>query len=171
MVATPPAIGTTTGLSATAVLSVNATVSANCTISTGGLSFGRYESLLANATVPLNASGAVSIACTRGSGPQITLDLGQNPSGDRRRMALASSGAGAADRLYYELYQPADATPGAACRFPGTAAWGASAAQAFAPGPPLTRAPRTYRVCGTIPAGQGVSMGSYADTVIATVNF
>jgi spore coat protein U-like protein len=166
-VAVPPRAGGTT-----AVLAITATVNPNCTISTSAVSFGRYESLLANARTALNAAGTVGIACTRGSAPKITMDLGRNPNGGRRYMALAAGGGGGtADTLYYELYQPPNATPGAACSFPGTTAWGSSAAQAFAPSPPTNRASRTYSVCGTIPAGQGVTMGTYADTVVATVNF
>lgn len=165
--AVPPRAGGTT-----AVLTVSATVNANCTISTSAVSFGRYESLLANATIPLNAAGAVSIACTKGSAPKIAMDLGRNPNGGRRHMALGAGGAsGAAETLYYELYQPPSSAPGTACSFPGTMAWGPSGAQTFAPGPPAKRGSRTYSVCGTIPAGQGVAMGSYADTVVATVNF
>ncbi len=76
----PRGSGTTAGLNTT-ILSVSATINANCTISTNGLSFGQYEALRANATAPLNAAGSVRIACTKGSAPRITLDLGQNPSG------------------------------------------------------------------------------------------
>ena len=165
--AVPPRAGGTN-----AMLSVSATVNANCTISTSAVSFGRYESLLANATAPLNAAGAVSIACTKGSAPKIAMDLGRNPNGGRRHMALAAGGAsGPAETLYYELYQPPSPAPGTACSFPGTMAWGPSGAQTFAPGPPAKRGSRIYSVCGTIPPGQGVAMGSYADTVVATVNF
>jgi spore coat protein U-like protein len=172
VVAPPRAVGTTTaGANATAVLGVSATINSNCTISASAVSFGSYASLQANATVPLNAAGSLSIACTRGSVPRITLDLGQNPSGGRRQMALAATRSPGADRLYYELYQPPNATPGSGCSFPANVAWGPTAAQTFVPSPPANRATRTYSVCGTIPPGQGVSMGSYADTVVATVNF
>ena len=165
--AVPPRAGGTT-----AVLPVTAMVNPNCTLSTSAVSFGRYESLLANVTTPLNAAGSVSIACTRGSAPKITMDLGRNPNGGRRYMALAAAGSpGAADALYYELYQPPSSTPGTACSFPGTTAWGSSGAQAFTPSPPTNRSLRTFSVCGTIPPGQFVSLGSYADTVVATVNF
>jgi spore coat protein U-like protein len=155
----------------TAVLAISASVSANCTISATAVSFGRYESLLANANAPLNAAGSVSIACTRGTAPRITMDLGRNPNGGRRYMALAAGPGGIADALYYELYQPPSSTPGTACSFPGTTLWGSSATQAFIPSPPTNRSARSFSVCGTIPAGQFVTMGSYADTVVATVNF
>jgi spore coat protein U-like protein len=163
--AAPPRAGGTTG-----TLAVTATVNANCTISATALNFGRYESLLANANSPLNAAGSVSIACTKGSAPNITLDLGRNPNGGRRYMALTAGSSGA-DALNYEIYQPPNPTPGAACAFPGIIPWGPTGTQAFAPSPSSNREARTYSVCGTIPPGQGVSMGSYADTVVATVNF
>jgi spore coat protein U-like protein len=154
----------------TAVLGISASVSANCTISTTALSFGRYESLQANATTALNAEGTVSIACTKGAAPKITMDLGQNPNAGKRYMALVAS-ASAARTLYYELYQPPNPAPGAGCTFPGTTLWGASAGQAFMPSPATSRGARTYNVCGTIPPGQFALVGTYADTVVATVNF
>ncbi len=160
----PQAAGTT------AVLGISASVTANCTISTTALSFGRYESLEANATTPLNAAGTVSIACTKGMAPKITMDLGQNPNAGKRYMALVASAA-TAGTLYYELYQPPSPTPGTGCSFPGTTAWGASAGQIFAPSPATSRVARTYNVCGTIPPGQFAVMGTYADTIVATVNF
>ena len=82
----PRAAGTT------AVLGISASVTANCTISTTALSFGRYESLEANAATALNAAGTVSIACTKGAAPRITLDLGRNPNAGKRYMALVGSG-------------------------------------------------------------------------------
>ena len=35
----------------------------------------------------------------------------------------------------------------------------------------LSKAARTYNVCGSVPAGQNPSIGTYSDTVLATVNF
>ena len=160
----PRAAGTT------AVLGLSASVSANCTVSTTALSFGRYESLQANATTALNAEGTVSIACTKGTAPKITMDLGRNPNAGKRYMALVGSGP-SGSALNYEIYQPPAPTPGTGCSFPGTTFWGASAGQTFAPGPATGRGARTFNVCGTIPPGQFVVMGTYADTVVATVNF
>src|SRR6266704_72042 len=78
----PRAAGTT------AVLGISASVTANCTISTTALSFGRYESLQANTTTALNAAGTVSIACTKGTAPKITMDLGQNPNAGKRYIEI-----------------------------------------------------------------------------------
>ena len=166
LVAMPRATGST------AVLGVSAAVAGNCLISATALSFGLYESLQANATSPLNASGSVSIACTKGTAPRISMDLGQNSNAGKRYMALiASTSASTAGTLHYEIYQPPSPAPGTGCSFPGTTLWGSSSGEVFAPNPPGSRAPRTYSVCGTIPPGQFATMGTYADTVVATVNF
>lgn len=162
----PRAAGTT------AVLGISASVAANCVISTSALSFGSYEALSANANTALNAAGTVSIACTKGSVPKISMDLGQNPSAGKRYMTLVGSGSpGVASALYYEIYQPPDPTPGSGCSFPGSKVWGSSAAQTFVPAAPTGRTARSYNVCGTIPPGQFTVLGTYADTVVATVNF
>jgi spore coat protein U-like protein len=149
-------------------LSVTASVAANCTISTGAVAFGAYDPVVTNAATALNGSGSVSIACTKGSAPSITLDLGANASGSQRRMLITGGGT---DVLAYQLYQPPNTTPGTACSFPGSTVWGTSVAQTFTPTAPSSKASRTYNVCGTVAAGQDVSVGSYQDTVVATVNF
>ena len=154
---------------ATSSFIVSATVVSNCVIQAGSLDFGIYDPMLANATAPRNASANVTLACTRGSSPSISMDLGQHESSGSRYMRIST--AGLSDTLRYELYQPASATAGSGCSFPGTKLWGVSPGQTFTPTQPPSRAARSYSVCGTIPAGQGVSMGAYADTVVATVNF
>lgn len=155
--------------SATANLTVSATVAPNCAIQAGSLDFGLYDPMLTNATVPRNAIASVTLACTRGSSPSITIDLGKHGSSGGRYMQITTAGLG--DTLRYDIYQPPSPAPGSGCSFPGTKPWGPSSSQAFTPTQPSSRTARSYNVCGTIPAGQDVSMGSYADTVVATVNF
>jgi spore coat protein U-like protein len=150
-------------------LAVSANVSANCTISTSAVAFGAYDPVVVNASTALNGSGSVSIACTKGSAPSITLDLGQNAVATQRNMKITT--VGLSDVLGYQLYQPPNTTPGTACTFPGTTVWGTSVAQTFTPTAPTTKASRTYNVCGTVSAGQDVNVGTYNDTVVATVNF
>ncbi|HTS20913.1 MAG TPA: spore coat U domain-containing protein [Casimicrobiaceae bacterium] len=154
--------------SAPANLAVSAQVNANCTISTNPLSFGSYDPVVANASSALNGNGSVTIACTKGSAPTVTLDNGQNYASSTRNMKITGGGT---DLLQYALYQPPNTTPGTACSFPGSQAWGTTGAAIFTPTSPTSKTSRTYNVCGTVSAGQDVSVGTYQDTVVATVNF
>jgi spore coat protein U-like protein len=154
--------------SATSDLGVSASVAANCTITTAPVAFGAYDPVVANASTPLNHNGSVTIACTKGSGPTVTLGLGSNPSGSTRRM----KGGTSSDFLTYELYKPPDTNPGTTCTYPGTVVWGTSGANIFTPTASPGKDARTYNVCGTVAANQDVTVdASYTDTVVATVNF
>jgi spore coat protein U-like protein len=152
------------GATATANLGVGSSVPANCTISTGTLAFGAYDPVFANAATAQNGTGSITVACTAGSAPNITLGLGANAAGAVRRMA---SGA---ERLTYELYKPPDTTPGTACGTL-TTVWGTAGVNIFTPTSPASKAARTYNVCGSIAAGQDIGVGAYSDTVVASVNF
>jgi len=140
---------------ATANLGVSATVAKNCSITTSAVAFGSYDPVVTHATSPLDGTGSVVVTCTKGAGTRIDLGVGANASGSTRRMA------GGGDFLTYELYQNTGRTT----------VWGsgASAGQTIAAAP--SRAARTFTVFGRIPAGQDVSAASYADTVVATINF
>ena len=153
-------------LTATANLAVSAAVAQNCTISTNPLAFGAYDPVVTNATTDLNGTGSVVVACTKGStGLSIGLGNGLNFSGGRRM-------GGGGDFLAYGLFQPPNNTPGTACSFPASTAWGTTVGTntlglSNSPG----RATRTYNICGTVTAGQDVTVASYSDTVVATINF
>ncbi len=149
---------------ATANLAVQAQVNANCTISTSMVDFGSYDPVVANAAAAKTGSGAVTVACTKGSAPTIGLGLGSNASGSTRRMTNGT------DMLSYELYLPPNVTPGTACGAL-TTIWGTSGANLFTPTSPASTAGRTYNVCGSIAGGQNVGVGTYNDIVVATVNF
>ena len=142
-----------------ATVSVSTTVSANCTVSTLPVNFGSYDPVGTNKTNALPASGNVTIACVGGSAPTIALGLGANASGTTRRMKNTAS----ADYLSYELYQPP-------C-LPLSVVWGTAGSNLFSPGSPSTSAARSYSICGNVPAGQDPRIGTYNDTITATVNF
>ena len=141
---------------ATANLSVTASVAATCTISTTDVAFGAYDPVVTNLVAPKDGTGKVTVACTKGSIPAVGLGLGLNPLVSARRM-LGASG----DFLTYELYQPADFTT----------VWGNSGAARYTPALAPGRAGQAYTVNGRIVGGQDVAVGTYADTVVATVNF
>lgn len=142
--------------SASTNLSVTANVTANCTISTTAVAFGVYDPVVANDTAAKDATGTVTVACTKGTVPTIGLGLGSNASGSARRM-LGASG----DYLTYELYQPSGYTT----------VWGTTGANLFAAGASPGRAARGFTVNGRIAPGQDVDTGAYTDSVVATVNF
>jgi spore coat protein U-like protein len=146
---------------ATTTFTVTASVSANCTITATGISF-TYDPIGANATTAATATGTVTIACTKGSGPSIGLSTGNNAgavAGVTRAMANGTN------RLGYELYQPT-AAPGNGGVW--TDIGGANPLNA---GVSPSKAARSYTVEGSVPAGQDAAIGSYSDTITATVNF
>ena len=142
--------------SASANLSVNASVANNCTISTSPLAFGAYDPVVANASTNLDATGTVTVACTKGATATIGLGLGSNASGSTRRMTDGSS-----NFLTYEVYQDSSRS----------ALWGNSGAELLSPSAAPSKSTRDFTVYGRVPSNQDVPAGSYTDTVTATVNF
>jgi spore coat protein U-like protein len=154
----------------TGSLIVTSSVAQACIVtSTATLGFGAYDPIVANAASALAGTGSVSLTCTKGSsGINIDLDAGVNALSSQRRMVRAGGG----DFLNYNILQPAITSPWTSCTgttwgstvgggsvyTPGGVMWSSSAAQAFT-------------VCGSVPAAQNPSAGSYSDTVTVTVNF
>ena len=149
---------------ATSNLSVTATVAANCTISTAPVAFGSAYDTVAGTAV--NATGTVTIACTKNATSTISLGLGANASGSTRRMKDAGT-----TFLSYELYQQPTTVPGTACNYTGAQIWGTVGAAIYTPAAAPSTTARAYNVCGQITGGQDVPAATYSDTVLATVTF
>lgn len=146
-------------------LTVSATVDASCTINTAPVNFGSYNP---TSTTPTFVSGAVTVACVKGTTPVIGLSSGSNPGALAGERAMTN--AVTSELLGYFLYKPALATPNI-CTTAETDAWGATGSERLEPGATTSVAATTYSICGKIPPQQDVSTGSYQDTVIATVEF
>ena len=142
--------------SASASLSVSASVINNCTISTAALAFGSYDPVVANASSSLDATGTITVACTKGATSTLGLNLGGNASGSTRRLT-----DGSGNYLTYEMYQDSSRST----------VWGNSGAALLTPAAAPSKAARNFTVYGRIPSNQDVSAGSYTDSVTATVNF
>jgi len=144
------------GQSASTNLAVSASVSKNCTISTAPVNFGAYDPVAANATAPLDAVGTVTITCTKGAPAKVGLNAGSNAEGTTRRMT-----GGTAAYLTYELYKDSS----------HSTVWGDALDTALDIPAAPNRTPRDFPVYGRVVAAQDATVGSYTDTVVATVNF
>ena len=134
---------------------VQATVVANCNIDTPNtLQFGNYDPAVVNAATDLDADTDIDVRCTKNSpGVTVELDAGLNDNAGQRRMTDGS------EFLDYDLFQDAGRTT----------AWGAGVdAQGYSP---TTSAWVSLTVYGRVPAAQNVGVGTYDDTVTATINF
>jgi len=157
------------GGSATTTIPVNARVAQVCTITTAkGLDFASYDPVSINATVALNSTGQISIACTKGStSVLIGLDYGKKSTGAQRAM-VGNTSAGV---LQYNVFQPSTNVAGAPCTFPAATAWGPTTATSLSIPVAANSLVQLYNICGTIPAGQSVAADAYVDTIIATIYF
>jgi len=149
--------------SSSTTLSVIAIVSSSCQINTHSIMFGNYDPASSSAAT---ATGSVTLTCVKGSLPTVTIDGGQNAIGNYRAMK-----GGNTDVLQYQLYQPSSNTPGTACKYKESVVWGNSTGEKFVATASPSIVPRTYNICGVIPAGQDVATDFYRDLVIAQVDF
>jgi spore coat protein U-like protein len=161
--------GASVAATGTTNIPVSASVSQSCSITTAAaLAFGAYDPIGVNASAPLNATGQVSVACSKGAtGLTIGMDNGTNVLGVQRQM----KGSASTGNLQYNLYQPPSDEPSTACVFPGSTPWSNTGAGLLKLTSAPTKVARLYNVCGTIPGGQDVAVGLYTDIVSATLNF
>lgn len=135
---------------ATSSMTVSADVVASCSITAGNLAFGNYT------LAQIDATSTLTLTCTNGTSASVGLSAG-NGTGATVSNRLMSATGGAT--LAYGLYQdaarttPFGNTGGAALTSTGT-----GSAQSFT-------------VFGRVPANQTSKVGSYTDTVIATITY
>lgn len=141
--------------SASSTFRVGAGVLQSCLVLASSLSFGNYSPGV-QATVPLDATGSVSIGCSVSS-VQVTLGEGLDPDPSStpidplRRMSVAGN------YLNYNLYEDAART----------IVWKDTLPGMLVSGP----FPLAVPIYGRVDAGQGPPLGVYSDTILVTVNF
>jgi spore coat protein U-like protein len=141
-------------------MTIEASVTANCTISSGGLNFGPYDPIDANAATPLDQQGTVTVACTDGSGFAITLGQGANAdTGSTDAVPLRRMANGGGEFLEYGLFSDTERET----------LWGNDTDTDVAT--TGTGIPQNFTVFGRVTQGQNVPAGTYTDTVLATVTF
>lgn len=141
------------GATVTANVTVTATVTANCLVNAGAVAFGNYDPVGTNDTANLDVNGSFSLRCTRGTPAVLSLGNGNNFSGGTRRMS-----AGGGNFLNYQLYTTAARTT----------VWNTSNTVSYSA---ASRALFTQPIYGRVPGAQDAAIGTYTDTVVATVTF
>jgi Uncharacterized secreted protein len=144
---------------ATSNLPVSADVSASCTIdASAGVAFGQYDPIVTHVSADLTGSGTISTTCTNGFTATLTLGQGANSdTGSTDAAPLRRMLSGTTDYLSYKLFTDAGLTT----------EWNNTVGTTV----DGTGAPVSTTVYGSIAAAQNVAVGSYADTVVATVTF
>lgn len=150
--ATPAMAGT-----ATEDLNISATVPESCVITTEPIELGDYDPIVTHAEVPLTITGTLTVQCTMATEATILLGQGANAasgssdSSPYRR--LAGDGGGTLD---YTITR-------------NGAIWGNTTGT----GQSITGngSSQEIPVSLSIPAGQSAAVGTYSDTVVATVSY
>ena len=141
--------------SISAAFTVTTVVVPECTIAATNLAFGNYDPVVANAAAALDTTGQVDVYCTRSTNATISLSNGLWFSGGRRLRNAAP------DFLNYGLFRNAARS----------AAWLSVAPDVVTQVSSSKLTPMAMTVYGRIPSNQDPRVGSYSDTVQATVNY
>jgi spore coat protein U-like protein len=159
---------------ASKTFNATASVAAKCVMSNiANLDFGSYDPVATNASTDLPGNTSFTLTCTKGASPVLSLQVaGANFAGNLAGKRSMNNGtASAGNYLSYDLYVPSGV--GAAGSVSATASlWGdgTSGTVTYSPSVPSVAA-QTITIFGAVTAGQDVPVGSYTDSVTATVNF
>ena len=142
--------------SVTQNMTITANVNANCKFPSAAntLAFGTYDPVGANATAALDSASNFDVKCTKGTNVILKMGLGNNASGQQRRLKLDAT-----NFLNYSLYSDASRST----------VWNDTSNVVTYVA--TSSATETKTVYGRVPAAQDASAGSYIDTVVITADF
>lgn len=138
---------------------VTATVIKSCAISTSPIAFGNYDP---TSGTTVSAQGSVSAKCTKGTPVTVALDQGLHQATGSTGAIPARQMISGANLLPYNIYT----TSG------GTTEWGNTTTSE--PATQTSASVNTalvFTTYGSLPVGADVPVGSYADTVTASLVF
>lgn len=133
---------------------VTAEVIDACNLTANDLDFGNYSSISGS---PLDATSTIDVTCTNGTAYTVLLDDGTTLGGDFTARLMTDS----TNTLEYNLYTTSGRTT----------VWGDSTGATATVGNTGDGTQQSLTVYGRIPASQNVPVGSYSDSVTATVSF
>ena len=144
--------------SATGNLSVSTTVNQNCAASSPTLDFGAYNPITTNATADLDSSTTISVACAFNDNVRLGFDLGTNALAGHCGPSPQRCMANGNNYLSYNIYvSSTDRTAGTP--------WTSPVSETISGGS------STISIYGRVPGGQDASVGTYTDSVVATVYY
>jgi spore coat protein U-like protein len=136
----------------------------SCSATTTGIAFGIYNPLSA---APANSTGSIAVNCTLLSGPAVndavTVYLTTGSSASYAARSMVSGAAALNYNIYFSAAYQQIWGNGTGGSYYGVATLPMS------PGAPTATATGTFY--GQIAALQDVTPGSYADTIVVTVNY
>lgn len=143
---------------ATGMLNVTSIITVSCTISSPTLDFGGYNPVTTNAASPLDSSTSITVNCTQDGSVTLGFDLGANAQGSHCGASPQRCMANGNNYLSYNLYASAND------RTSGTV-WQSPVAETVSGGT------ATVNLYGRVPGGQDAAVGTYTDSVTATVYY
>jgi len=130
-----------------------------CTMNATPIGFGSYDAF---PSAPLDAVGTITVNCSRNVGrATVTLSVSSTSGTFNPRRMKRSGGS---DLLSYNVYTDATRTA-----IFGDGTGGTSLVRPRRPGGPRVPWSASISMYGRIPPGQDVSVGTYSDTLTATV--
>jgi len=137
----------------TATFQVTATVAGTCTLATNPLAFGTYTPSSAS----LAGSTTIAATCTNTTPWTLSFNLGSTSGGSISQRLMANGAA----TLKYNLYTSAA----------DTTILGDGTSSSVTITGTGTGSAQTSTIYGLIPTGQYVTIGSYSDTITATISY
>lgn len=145
--------------SSTGTLTVTASVPQKCIVTSPTLAFGSYDPVVTNNSANLDTTTTITVTCTKGA-TGITLGFGNSANAPTGCTAPQRCLVGAVHTNYlnYQIYSDSGRS----------SVWTTAISESVTGG---ITTPTSVTVYGRVPGAQDVSVDSYSDTVIATVNY